>query len=121
MPTRARVEAFIARVVSGAHAEAIEEFYHEDATMQENLAAPRGPRAKLVEGERAVLARHKNVVTHPVDTFFIDGDRVVVHWRFDFERMDGSLMRIDELALQTWRGDRIQSERFYYDPAQMKA
>jgi len=121
MPDRARVEAFIARVVSGAHAEAIEEFYHEDATMQENLGVPRGPRAKLIEGERAMLARHKSVVTHPVDAFFIEGDRVVIQWRFDFERMDGSIMHIDELALQTWDGDRIRSERFYYDPAQMKA
>lgn len=118
MPTRARVEAFISRVVSGAHAEAIEEFYHEDATMQENQSPPRRGRDVLAAGERAMLARHKHVHTYPVDAFFIEGDRVVIHWTFEFTRMDDTIMRIDELTLQTWRGDRIQSERFYYDPAQ---
>ena len=121
MPTRARVEAFIARVVSGAHAEAIEEFYHEDASMQENLSPPRVGRDTLVAGERAALARAKSVHTHPVDDVFIDGDRVVVHWIFEFTRPDDTIMRIKELAFQMWRGDRIQTERFYYDPAQMKA
>ncbi len=121
MPTRDRVEAFIARVVSGAHAEAIEEFYHEDASMQENLSPPRVGRDKLVAGERAALARHKSVHTHPVTDVFIDGDKVVVHWVFEFTRMDDTVMRIEELAFQIWRGDRIQTERFYYDPAQMKA
>jgi len=121
MPERGRVEAFIARVVSGAHAEAIEEFYHEDASMQENLSPPRVGRDTLVANERAALARAKSVYTHPVDAFFIDGDRVVVHWIFEFTRPDDTIMRIEELAFQVWRGDRIQTERFYYDPAQMKA
>lgn len=120
MPSRARLNAFIARVVSGAHAEAIEEFYHDDATMQENLGPLRGPRATLVDQERATLARQARVITHPPDVALCDGDTVVIHWIFDFEGKDGRVRRIDELALQTWRGERIQSERFYYDPAQMK-
>ena len=121
MPSHDRVEALIARVVSGAHAEAIEEFYHEDASMQENLTPPRVGRDTLVAGERAMLAQYKSVHTHPVDAYFIDGDKVVVHWIFEFTRPDDTIMRIEELAFQTWRGDRIQTERFYYDPAQMKA
>ena len=36
MPTRARLDEFIAAVVSGDHAGAIERFYTEDASMQEN-------------------------------------------------------------------------------------
>lgn len=121
MPTRERVEAFIARVVSSAHAEAIEEFYHADASMQENLHPPRVGRDLLAAHERAALARNKSVHTHPVTDVFIDGDKVVVHWIFEFTRPDDTVMRIEELAFQVWRGDRIQTERFYYDPAQMKA
>jgi ketosteroid isomerase-like protein len=121
MPTRDRVDAFIARVVSGAHAEAIEEFYHPDATMQENMNPPRVGREILAAQERATLARHKHVHTHPVTDVFIDGDKVVIHWIFEFSRMDDTVMRIEELAFQIWRGNRIQSERFYYDPAQLKA
>lgn len=120
MPSRERVEAFVARVLSNEHVRAIEEFYHEDATMQENLAPPRGPRAALVESERAVLAAHKGVVTKRVGPFFVDGDHSVIHWIFEFTRPDDTVMRIEELAYQTWRGDRIATERFYYDPKQMR-
>ena len=42
MPTRARLDEFIAAVVSGDHAGAIERFYTEDASMQENAAAAAG-------------------------------------------------------------------------------
>lgn len=120
MPTRERVEAFIACVVSNAHAEAIEEYYHEDAEVHENQRPPRVGRDVLLAGERAMLARHKKVFTHPVEDVFIDGDKVVIHWIFDFTRPDDTVMHIDELVLQHWRGDRIASERFYYDPVQMK-
>ena len=120
MPTAKRVDAFIQRVLSNAHAEAIEEFYHEDATMQENQNAPRGPRSALVDGERKTLARHKSVDTKMIGPYFIDGDNVVIRWVFRFTRPDDTVMQLEEIAYQTWRGDRIAAERFFYDPAQMR-
>src|SRR3979490_1090532 len=44
MPTRARLDEFIAAVVSGDHAGAIERYYTEDASMQENAAPAGRPR-----------------------------------------------------------------------------
>jgi hypothetical protein len=41
MPSPDTLERFIARVEQNAHAEAIEEFYTENASMQENQSAPR--------------------------------------------------------------------------------
>ncbi len=120
MPSRTRLDEFVARVLANEHVRAIEAFYHEDATMQENLGAPRGPRAALVEAERRMLAAHKGVVTKSVGPTFLEGDCSVVHWIFEFTRPDDTVMRIEELAYQTWRGDRIAAERFYYDPAQMR-
>ena len=55
--------------------------------------------------------------THPAPMVLVDGDQVVIHWRFDMTGHDGVTRRLDELSLQTWRGDRIASERFFYDPA----
>jgi hypothetical protein len=34
---------------------------------------------------------------------------------------DGTVRRLDELALQTWRDDKIVEEQFYYDPSQFAA
>lgn len=120
MPSRERVAALVAMVEAGKFVEAIEEFYTADATMQENNDPPRGGREVLMAGERKVLAAHKAARTEPGSSFLLDGDRVVVHWHFVFTRRDGSRFRLDELALQRWRGDRISEERFFYDPAQRK-
>ena len=120
MPSKTSVENFIATVVSGQHAEAIERFYAPDASMQENHHPPRVGRDMLVAHERAALARHSAVFTHPVDFYAIDGDRVAIHWVFDFTRLDGNRFTIDEFAYQRWQGDKIIEERFFYDPAQIR-
>jgi len=120
MPTAATLEKFIARVESNAHVEAIEEFYTPGATMQENNAPPRVGRATLVENERRALALAASVTSQCVRPVFVNGDRVVIRWIFEFTYPDGSRMRIEELAYQRWEGERIAEEKFFYDPAQMK-
>ena len=121
MPSRERVAALIQRVEAGKFVEALQEFYADDATMQENGGAPRAGLAKLVDHERGVMAAFKEIRTLPVKTWLVDGDHVIINWVFEFTRPDGSGFRMDEVALQRWRGDRVVEERFYYDPAQLAA
>jgi hypothetical protein len=118
MPTLETLERFIARVEQNAHAEAIEEFYTVDATMQENQGEPRAGRDNLVAGERKVLARAKSVASKCVRPAFVNCNFVVIRWIFDFEWLDGSRTHMEELAYQRWEGERIAQETFFYDPAQ---
>jgi ketosteroid isomerase-like protein len=118
MPTRERVQALIDLVEGGRYVEAIEAFYHEDASMQENLDPPRHGRETLVRGERRVIEAYHSIRTRPVRTFMVEGDRAVINWVFEFVDHEGRAFTLDELAFQLWRGERIVEERFYYDPAQ---
>lgn len=118
MPTRERVQALIDLVERGRFVEAIEMFYHADASMQENFDPPRRGRDALIKGEQRVLTAHREIQTRPVRTFMVEGDRAVINWIFDFVDHAGRAFSLDELAFQLWRGDRIAEERFYYDPAQ---
>ena len=120
MPTRERVQAFVAMVEANEFVEAIRQFYTQDATMQENLGAVRIGRDALVAHEEATLRSVKSITTRPGSTRAVDGDRAIVRWVFDIVLADGKTFALDELAYQTWRGDRIAQERFYYDPAQRK-
>ena len=120
MPSRERVQDFIATVESGRHVEAIEQFYAEDASMQENQAPPRRGRRNLMDGEQKVMESFEAIHTRPAEIVLIDGDRVVINWVFDFILADGRRFTFDELALQLWSGDRIIEERFYYDPGQRR-
>jgi hypothetical protein len=118
MPSAQTLERFVARVESNAHAEAIEEFYTEAATMRENMNAPRVGRATLVAQERATLSKMRSVQSRCVRPLLVNGDIVVVRWTFRFEGHDGRVREIEELAYQRWDGERIAEEQFFYDPAQ---
>ncbi len=119
MPTRETLERFIARVEQNAHAEAIEEFYTADASMQENQQPPRMGRDTLVGHERKVLARARSVKSTCVRPVLVNGDHVVIRWIFEFVWLDDSRTRMQELAYQRWDGERIAQETFFYDPAQL--
>jgi hypothetical protein len=119
VPTPQTLERFIARVEANAHAEALEEFYTPDATMQENQAPPRAGRDTLVANERRVLSRARSVSSQCIRPVFVSGERVVIRWVFRFEWLDGTVTRMEELAYQRWEGERIAEETFFYDPAQL--
>jgi ketosteroid isomerase-like protein len=116
MPSRERVQSFIDAVLAKNFVQSIRDFYAEDATAQENLNPPRVGREALIAHEQKTLDS-MGEVSPDLTTLMIDGDRVVIGWRFDMTSHEGVTRRLDELSLQTWRGDRIASERFFYDPA----
>lgn len=120
MPSRERVLALVAMVEKAQFVEAIEEFYHPHASMQENQEPPRVGRDLLVAEERATMARFRTMITHPVETLLVDGDQAVIRWRFEFIPPDGPPMLLEELAWQRWEGERIAEERFFYDPRQTR-
>jgi ketosteroid isomerase-like protein len=120
MPSRARLDEFIAVVESGDHAGAIERYYTEDASMQENGAPPRVGRDLLVAHERAVLERTAQVTSKCVWSI-VEGDRVAIHWNFELTDKAGKVRRFDEVAVQEWRDDKIFCERFFYDPTKISS
>ncbi len=119
MPAQERVNDFVTAVERGEFDIAIERFYTPEASMQENLDAPRKGRDVLVAGERAVMARFAGIRARCVRPAMVAGDHVVIRWIFTFVTKDGGERTLDELAYQRWQGDRIAEERFYYDPKQM--
>jgi SnoaL-like domain len=119
MPSRSRLDEFIAVVESGDHAGAIERYYLEDSSMQENAGPPRVGRDLLVAHERGFLALMSHVYSKAISSV-VEGDHVAIHWIFELTDKSGTVRRVDEVALQEWRGDRIFRERFFYDPSTPK-
>ncbi|MET0543274.1 MAG: nuclear transport factor 2 family protein [Variovorax sp.] len=118
MPMSETLERFIARVEANAHAEAVEEFYAPDVSMQENQSEPRVGRDAAVARERAIFERALAVRSRCVRPVFVNGDHVVIRWIFEFDWRDGSTTHMEELAWQRWDGERLAEETFFYDPAQ---
>lgn len=119
MPAQDTVEAFMAVVESGDYVGAIERFYDAAASMQENNDPPRVGRDVLVQGERKVMSAFKSIGARRLAPPLINGDQVAIRWAFEFTPFDGAPFKLDEIAYQTWRGERIAEEKFFYDPKQM--
>jgi hypothetical protein len=121
MPNRSTVEAFAAAVEAGQFIEALEGWYAPDATMRENVGAPRGGLPTLVAGERALMDRTKAIKATRLSPILIEGDMVAIRWAFEFTGPDDKVRRMEEIAWQRWAGDRVVEEQFFYDPGQMAA
>lgn len=117
MPSRARVEDFIATIERGEFLEALPKFYAEDMTAQENNGPPRIGRAAQTANEEAALKRMHFDSIKAV-SYLVDGDRVAINYVFEMTTAHGDRLRMDEIAYQLWRGDQIVNERYFYDPAQ---
>jgi hypothetical protein len=120
MPSAETLERFVARVESGAHAEAIAEFYVEHGQMRKNQGAPRVGRAALVAHEQSVLSRARSVESICVRPVLVSGPIVVIRWIFRFQWQSRTVTQMEELAYQRWEGERIAEEQFFYDPAQLR-
>jgi hypothetical protein len=118
--TRQRVEMLIAMAEQGKFLEAIQEFYADDATMQENNQPPRVGLAALLENERRVLASLKEIRVNRAGSFIVDGDRAAINWVYHFIDSQGRELPRDELADQVWRDGKIVCERFFYTGDAMK-
>src|SRR5260370_3997741 len=82
------VKELIALAEQGKFLEAIQRFYAEDATMQENLNPPRVGLAALLENERRVLARVPDIHVEQAE-FVVDGDRAAIHSLFAYTHPQG--------------------------------
>src|SRR5271168_4017010 len=109
MPTRDHVIELIALVREGKFLEAIERFYAEDASMQENLDPPRVGLAALIENERNFLARVPDIHLERF-SFLVDGDRAAINWVFAFTDPKGRKIQLDEVAYQDWHDGKIVRE-----------
>jgi len=121
MSITARVHDLVSYVEQGRIIEAIEEFYHHGVVMRENLNPPTVGKAANLERERNFVASIAQVHENRAVSVFVEGNRAVIHWTFEFTGTDGKRLRFDQVALQVWDGERIISERFVYDPATLAA
>lgn len=119
MPSENTVNTFVQLVETGDYIGALERFYHLNASMQENNEAPRVGRDALIQHERQIMGAFTAITGKSVAEPLIRGDMVAIRWHFAFTAPNGAALELDEIALQTWRGDRIAEEKFFYDPKQI--
>jgi hypothetical protein len=113
----ARLEAdFNQLILDDRGEEAIERFYAEDASLQENLEPPIVGKAAILERERSFasnVASSKPAVLHGSAV----GDGVTFsEWTYEMTFKDGRTWQLHEVARRQWKDGKVVHERFYYRP-----
>ena len=121
MPSRERVQEMVEKVQGGEMLAAFEEFYADDVVMRENVSPPTVGKDANREREKAFVGSIVEIHENCADSVVVDGDHVAIRWKAAYTLGDGNRYRFDQVALQTWRGDRIVEETFFYDPTSLVA
>jgi ketosteroid isomerase-like protein len=118
MPTRDQVTQLVRLVEANRILDAIDQFYDESVSMQDNHNPPVVGKATNRERERQFfggITVHQNRAL----SIAVDGEQVVINWLFEFTGGDGKRYRMDQLSHQEWKNGRVVKERFFYDSARI--
>jgi hypothetical protein len=94
--------------------EAIEQFYADDASLQENSEAPIVGKPAILERERGFLANIKDARPPVLHGFAVGTDVTFSEWTYDMTFKDGTRFVLNEVARRKWRDGRVVHERFFY-------
>ena len=101
----------------GQMLEAFEKYYHDDVVMVEATGEVREGKDVNREFEKNWVASIKEMHGGGVTAVASDeaaGITMVETW-MEATFQDGSRMKMEEVAVQKWQGDKIIHERFYYN------
>lgn len=122
VPLRARVDELIRFIQQGRILDAMTEFYHADAAMQENNKPPTRGLAANIEREKLFLGTVREFHGFGATAIGIEGGdggtgvALLETW-MEFTSSTGQRIRGEQVTVQRWRDGRIVHERFYYDTA----
>lgn len=114
-----RVNDLIGYIQQGKIIQAMQEFYDDDISMQENNNPPVVGKTANIEREKQFVAYVKAWKSFNIRAVGIDEVRgiALIQSDFEFEAVDGKTIKYDQVSVQQWRDGRIVHEKFYYDSA----
>ena len=108
------VDDLTAKVVVGKSLDAIDQYYAEDVTMQENEQPPRVGKAACGAFEENFLSMIKAKRTFACDGYVISGNKAYIVYRIDLDHADLGRLNVNEVAIQEWANGKVKHEKFVY-------
>lgn len=110
------VAALTALIQRGQTIEAMDRFYADDVTMQENEQPLRIGKAVCLEHERRMLAGVMSMQAKLINQVINEQTGIVFsEWQYTFTDLSGQQFSLLEVSVQHWRNELIYKEKFYYN------
>ena len=107
-------------IESGDPVQAMELFYHEEVTMQENQEPPRTGKQICIAQEKKHLSRVSSMSSKLINQAINPETQVVFsEWEIEFTNLEGKSFRLCEVSVQQWTKGLVIREQFYYKEIQL--
>ncbi len=110
-----RVQDLNEYIQTGRILEAMDEFYAENVSMQENSGEPTIGLAANIEREKQFLANVKEFHAFEVLSVATGPGLSIVESVMRFTDQGGNAVVLEQVSVQRWADGKITSERFYYN------
>ena len=111
-----RLEDLFSYIREGRILDAINDFYAEEAVMQENNLPPTVGREANLEREKQFLDTVKEWNRFDVNAKGIGEDVTFYETVMDWTTTDGTPVHVEQVIVAKWQDGKIVSERFYHNP-----
>lgn len=115
-PLQDRLEDLFSYIREGRILDAINEFYAEDAAMQENSLPPIVGREANLEREKQFLSTVKEWKGFDVIAKSVGKDVTFYETIMDWVTTDDTPVHVEQVVVAKWRDGKITHERFYHNP-----
>ena len=114
MSIKNHVQAVIDGVLTGKVLETFDNYYADDVVMSENKTDERVGKVVNREYEIQFLDNVQEFHGAQVGRVIVDGDNAAVEWSFDITFKDGNRVKMQQVAVQSWKDGKIIREDFYH-------
>jgi len=114
MSIKTQVQAVIDGILAGKILETFDTFYADDVVMSENRVEERVGKKVNREYEIQFLENVHEFHGAQVGRVIVDGNHAAVEWSFDITFKDGNRVKMQQVAVQTWKDGKIIREDFYH-------
>lgn len=111
-----KLEDLFAYIRQGRILDAINEFYAENAAMQENDEPPTVGRKANLEREKQFLSTVKEWKRFEVTAKGVGDDVTFYETVMDWIATDGNPVHVEQVVVAKWQDGRITHERYYHNP-----
>ncbi|WNM58914.1 SnoaL-like domain-containing protein [Candidatus Nitrospira allomarina] len=109
-----RLEDLFAYIREGRILDAINEFYADDAAMQENNESPTVGRSANLEREKQFLSTVKKWQRFDVTAKGVGKDVTFYETVMDWIARDGTPVHVEQVVVAKWQDGKIIHERYYH-------
>ena len=111
----ARLSDLHALLAEGKFIEAMEEFLHDDVVLQEASQPPKVGKAFCIAEEHKLLANVAEFRRYEIVSVGIGEDKTFYEAIMEFVEKDGTVVKMVQCVVDTWRNGLIVHEHFYHD------